>query len=138
MNVLFFLTPKNEVAYISDSATLRQALEKMEHHGYTAVPIINSQGKYVGTLTDGDLLWAVKNDFDMNIKAAEEISVSEIKKRNRFNAAVNLNTNIEDLIQIVMNQNFVAVTTEDGIFMGIVTRKAIIDYFAKKALSCQI
>ena len=29
MNILFFLTPKCEVAYIYEDETLRQALEKM-------------------------------------------------------------------------------------------------------------
>ena len=28
MNILFFLTPKSEVAYINEDDTLRQALEK--------------------------------------------------------------------------------------------------------------
>ena len=133
MNVLFFLKPKNEVAYIYDTATLRQALEKMEHHGYTAVPIINAQGKYVGTLTEGDLLWTIKNRFNMNLKIAEEIPISKIEKKNRFTSCVTLNSNIEDLVQTVLNQNFVPVTTEDGVFMGIITRKAIIDYLYKKA-----
>lgn len=31
--------------------TLRQALEKMEHHGYAAVPLLSTEGKYLGTLT---------------------------------------------------------------------------------------
>ena len=31
MNILFFLKPKSEVAYIYDTDSLRQALEKMEH-----------------------------------------------------------------------------------------------------------
>ena len=41
MNILFFLTPKSEVAFIYDDQTLRQALEIMEYHRYTAVPIID-------------------------------------------------------------------------------------------------
>ncbi len=53
MNILFFLTPKNEVAYIFEDETLRQALEKMEYHKYSAVPVINRRGKYVGTITEG-------------------------------------------------------------------------------------
>lgn len=57
MNILFFLTPKEEVAYIYDTDSLRQALEKMEHHSFAAVPIISrADGHYVGTLTEGDLL----------------------------------------------------------------------------------
>ena len=48
MNILFFLTPKNEVAYIYEDETLRQALEKMEHHKYSAVPVINKAGQICG------------------------------------------------------------------------------------------
>ena len=55
-----FLTPKSEVAYINDDDTLRQALETMEFHKYAAVPIVNRQGRYIGTLTERDLLWGIK------------------------------------------------------------------------------
>ena len=51
MNILFYLVPKSEVMYLYDDFSLRQALEKMEYHKYSAVPIINKAGNYVGTLT---------------------------------------------------------------------------------------
>lgn len=63
MNVLFFLTPKSKVAYIYDDFTLRQTLEKMEYHRYSAVPLLTREGKYVGTITEGDLLWSIKNKW---------------------------------------------------------------------------
>ena len=59
MNVLFFLTPKSEVAYIEADVTLRQALEKLEANGYSALPIVDKRGKYVGSVTEGDLLWYI-------------------------------------------------------------------------------
>lgn len=57
MNVLFFLKPKASVAYIYDNNTVRQGLEKMKHYGYTAIPVIDHEGRYVGTVTEGDFLW---------------------------------------------------------------------------------
>ena len=60
MNILFFLTPKEEVAHIMESDNLRQVLDKMEHHGFTALPMLNKKGKYIGTVTEGDLLWYLK------------------------------------------------------------------------------
>lgn len=132
MNILFFLTPKNELAYIYENSTLRQALEKMEHHSYTAVPIIDSNGRYKGTLTEGDLLWTIKNKYNMSLKETENVTVSSIKTNKREIKSVTINTDIEDLINSAMNQNFVPVTTDDGIFIGIVTRRAIIEYFYKK------
>ena len=61
MNIAFFLLPKQEVVTVTHDATLRQTLEKMEHHRYTAVPIINAEGEYGGAVTEGDLLWFMKN-----------------------------------------------------------------------------
>ena len=70
MNILFFLTPKSDVAYIYDTFSLRQVLEKMEYHRYSCIPIIGENGKYVGTITEGDLLWGLKSRGDLNLKAA--------------------------------------------------------------------
>ena len=60
MNILFFLKPKSEVAFIYDHSTLRQVLETMEFHKYASIPMLNKAGEYVGTMTEGDLLWGIK------------------------------------------------------------------------------
>ena len=44
MNILFFLTPKSEVAFIYEDYTLRQTLEKMEYHKYSSIPILTREG----------------------------------------------------------------------------------------------
>ena len=61
MNIAFFLTPKLEVIYESVEGSMGQALKSMEKHGYSAIPLIDKAGRYVGTLTEGDLLWKLKN-----------------------------------------------------------------------------
>ena len=40
MNILFFLTPKEEVAHVEEDDTLRQVVEKLEYHGYSAIPLL--------------------------------------------------------------------------------------------------
>lgn len=131
MNILFFITPKSEVAYIYDDYTMRQALEKMEYHRYSAIPIINKDGEYVGTITEGDLLWTLKNDFNLNLQLIEDICISDIKRR-MDNKPVSINANIEDLISKSMNQNFVPVIDDQNIFIGIIKRRDIIEYCYKK------
>lgn len=131
MNILFFITPKSEVAYIYDDYTMRQALEKMEYHRYSAIPIINREGEYVGTITEGDLLWYLKNDLNLELKAIEDIYVSDIKRR-MDNKPVSINANIEDLISKSMNQNFVPVIDDQNIFIGIIKRRDIIEYCYEK------
>ena len=81
MNIMFFLKPKSELAYIYDYHTLRQAMEIMEYHKYSCVPILNKEGKYVGSITEGDVLWALKKLDIFNIKEAEDISIMKLKRR---------------------------------------------------------
>lgn len=127
MNIAFFLTPKNEVVCENEDSTMRQVMEKMEHHGYNAIPLINREGKYVGTLTEGDLLWKLKNTPDLNFKNTESVKVKDIQRR-ISHKSVSITSNIEGLISLAINQNFVPVTDDNGIFIGIIKRSDIINY----------
>ena len=132
MNILFFLTPKSDVAYIYEDDTLRQVLEKMEYHRYSAIPMINRSGKYIGTLTEGDLLWGIKNQENLDMKAAEKVPISAIPRR-LDNEPVRVGASMEQLIDKVLNQNFVPVEDDQENFIGIITRKDVIKYFCKAA-----
>lgn len=131
MNLLFFLTPKSEVAYIYDDESLRQALEKMEYHKYSAVPMLSRQGQYVGTMTEGDLLWYIKNQLNLNLQEARKIPVTEVPRRSD-NVPVSIDSRMEDLLDKAMQQNFVPVLDDKKSFIGIVTRKDILKYFADR------
>lgn len=129
MNVLFFLTPKSEVAHLHDDWTLRQAIEKLERSGYRAIPMIDRQGHYIGTVTEGDILWMLKKRYDMNLRAAENVSILAVERERRTDfRPVSIDASMEDLLQMAMNQNFVPVIDDKKIFIGIVTRKDIIRF----------
>lgn len=131
MNILFFLTPKKDVAHLYDDQTLRQAIEVMEYHRYTAIPMLNRQGKYIGTITEGDLLWAIKKENHLNLKEAELISIASIERR-FDNKPVSIDTTMEDLVDKALNQNFVPVTDDQENFIGIVTRKDFMQYLCNQ------
>ena len=126
-NILFFLTPKAMCAFLNDDYTIRQALEKMEAGGYSALPILNKRGEYRGTLTEGDVLWAMKNMCDMDIRQAEARKITEITRRKDYKT-VRVTTGMYDLVQRASTQNFVPVVDDKDTFIGIVTRSAIIKY----------
>jgi CBS domain-containing protein len=128
MNILAFIKPKNNVVYVYDDDTLKEALSKLEHCRFTSIPILNREGNYVGTLTEGDLLWAIKNETNFDCKKAETIFVSQIR-RFRDYVSINMNSNIDELIIKSTTENFVPVVDDHNLFIGIVTRKDIINYF---------
>ena len=130
-NILFFLTPKALCAFLYDDFTIRQALEKMEAAGYAALPILNKRGEYRGTLTEGDVLWAMKNMCYMDLRQAEARRITEISRR-KDNIPVKVTTSMHDLVERATTQNFVPVVDDKETFIGIVTRRAIIKYCQKQ------
>ena len=126
-NILFFLTPKAMCAFLYDDCTIRQAIEKMEVAGYSALPILSRRGEYRGTLGEGDVLWAMKNLCNMDLRVAESRRIMEISRR-KDNIPVRVTTSMRDLVERSVNQNFVPVVDDKDTFIGLVTRKAIVTY----------
>lgn len=134
LNILFFLIPKSQVEYVFDDYSVRQVLEKMSFHRYSAVPVLNHDGNYVGTVTEGDLLWHIKDQKDYNVKKAENDPLSSVEKKHTM-TAIKSTEKIEDLLQLAINQNFVPVLDDNNIFIGIITRKDIIQYCRQELYS---
>ena len=130
-NILFFLTPKAMCSYLYDDYTMRQALERMESAGFAALPILNKRGEYRGTLTEGDLLWAIKNMCYMDMRQAEAHRIMEISRR-KDNVPVRVTTSMRELVERASSQNFVPVVDDKDAFIGIITRRAIIQYCSQR------
>ena len=126
-NILFFLTPKAMCSHVMADDTLRQALARMESARYAALPIVDKKGEYCGTLTEGDVLSALKNKCDLDIHAAEHIRIMDIAHR-KDNTPVKVDAAMEDLIERASSQNFIPVVDDKNTFIGIVTRRSIIKY----------
>ena len=125
MNILFFMTPKAVCSYLYSDYSVRQALERMQ--GYATLPILDREGRYVASLSEGDLLWAVKNTCGMDLKKTESTGIMEIPHRKDY-APVSVNTEMKDIIAKAVDQNFVPVVDDKESFIGLGTRRAILQY----------
>ena len=137
MNIAYFLLPKNRAAFLYDDCTFRQGLEKMRHHGYKVIPVITREGRYVGTVSEGDFLWRLLSAeqapiFERTMRDLERLPVREILHSDGY-PSVGITASMEELLTSAMNQNFIPVVDDAGIFIGLVTRKEIIRYLAEKA-----
>ena len=139
MNIAFFLLPKSKVAHIYNDCTLRQGLEKMKYHGYSAIPVITRDNKYAGTVSEGDFLWyLLSKTKELDCKkliSTEEKLIGEIMKKNK-NPSVGINSSVEDLVEHIVNRNFVPVVDDLDNFIGIVTRSEIIRYYYSNTEEC--
>lgn len=128
MNILFFLKPKGDITYIRDDQTLRNAMEIMERDRYSAIPIVSKEGTYVGTLSEGDILWYFKSLKEFDLKKSEKTYIRDIK-RYRDYKPIRIDMDMIELVEISKHESFIPVLDDRNMFIGIITRQDIITYF---------
>ena len=130
MNVAFFLIPKSQVTYLTEGSSFRQGMEKLHHHGYTALPVVSQDGKYLGSISEGDFLWNIMSmgsidPFDLEDARIDDIISDRIR-------SVRVTTPIQALWDKLLDQNFVPVVDDRDMFMGIVTRRSVMAYLMNR------
>ena len=131
MNLPFYLLPKSEVAYLKLDDNIGQALRFLNRQGYQAVPVIDDDGHYIGTISEGDFLWNLIKDYHNDIESMRQLKVASMKMRWDYKP-VSIEANIRELRDMMLNQNFVPVVDGRNVFIGIVTRKQIMTELLKE------
>ena len=132
MNILRFLIPKSQVAFIQNDCSVRQGLEKMRSHGYNALPVIDAEGRYVGMVKDGDFLWLIVDRGGSDLVALEDIPLAKIIRQD--NPPVKNSAPMTELLERVKENNFVPVIDDRECFIGLIRRKDVIEYFSRRYL----
>lgn len=130
MNIMRFMIPKSAVEYIDTDSTVRQALEKMRYHRYVAIPVIDEEGVYVGTLRNDDLFKYFLDSETFDARAAERDSVMSILDLG-YSKPIYHNASVNELIELVKEHNFVPVVDDRGCFIGIILRRDVLNFLLK-------
>ena len=133
LNAAYFLIPKSQVTYLYEDFTFRQGLEKMLYHDYKAIPVLTRDGRYVGTVTEGDFLWKILDRDALRsvpVRNLEKLFIRDILRTDY--PPVRITVSMGDLLEAAANQSFVPVEDDEGTFIGLITRRDIIRYFGEE------
>lgn len=129
-SILRFMIPKSLVEYINIDSSVRQAFEKMNYHRYTAIPVLDEEGKYVGTLRNDDIFNYFMKQGSFDKFTAEDVPIEQILDRS-YSKPLPHNASIKDLIESVKEHNLVPIVDDRGCFIGIILRREILNYLLK-------
>lgn len=125
MNIISILKPKNTVTYVFDTDPLDKVLSVIRESGFATIPVIDKTGKYVGTISEGDMLWHIDKS---GIDGLKHSKASDIVNKKR-NPPVKDMVNNKILIDSLKSQNFLCMIDDRDCFIGIITRKEVLKYF---------
>ena len=129
MNIMRFVVPKSQVEYVTVDNTVRQALEKMRFHRYVAIPVIDGEGRYIGTLRNDDIFAYFLDSGSFDTRSAEKDKVTEIIDIN-YSPPLYHDSSMDELIERAGEHNFVPVADDRGCFVGIILRRDILKFLS--------
>ena len=131
-NVLSFLTPKHQTFYLVSDSSIRQILEKFDVHKFSVVPLIDKEGIYVTTISEGDILRFIKNICKFNASLAEMLKIDNVEIYRPYKS-LPITATMDEVIKLSLEQNFIPIVDDRGVFIGIIKRKEVIEYLIEKA-----
>ena len=130
MNIAKIMIPKIFTVFLHEKDTIRQGLERFMVHGYTAVPVLNDQEQYIGSVTEGDFLRHLLACQTTDLKVQEGYRLGSIVRRD-FCPALQIDADFEQVVTSMLNQNFVPIVDCRNVLCGILTRKRLIEFLAQ-------
>lgn len=131
INIARIMIPKVFTAFLHENDTVRQGLEVMTFHGYTAIPVLDDSECYVGSITEGDFLRHILKTGVTDKKYHERYRIREILRKD-FCPAVRIEADAKEVIGAILNQNFLPIVDDRGKLCGILTRKGVISYLSEQ------
>ena len=130
-SIVSLLTLKKATSYLITGTTLRNALEKFKAHKYSVVPLLDKEGHYLRTISEGDLLRCVTSNETFDIHDFERVLVDDVESYRPYRS-LGIDASILEVIALSLEQNFIPVVDDKGVYIGIITRKEVIKYLSEK------
>ena len=137
MNIAKIMIPKVCTVFLNEKQTVRQGLEILTRNGYTAIPVLDADQHYIGCINEGDFLRHMISLHTTDRKELEKHRIGDLVRRD-FCPALNINADETEVIEAILNQNFVPIIDGRNTLCGILTRRGVIAYLAEqKSLRCE-
>ena len=126
------MIPKPCTVSPHERSTIRQGLEVLTRCRYTALPVLDDEERYVGSVSEGDFLRHILQTGTTDKKAQEAYRIRDILRRD-FCPALPIEADFSLVVEAALRQNFVPVVDGRNVLCGIVTRRNLIAAMADGA-----
>lgn len=123
-NEEYFLVSADNVATLQDTNSLEHAFLVLTNIGYSRIPVVDRKEKLVGSVSLSMVVEVMIDTESINPDKLSEVLVSDVMDKEV--KSLKQPFEIEKILNLLVDANFVPVVDDDGVFKGIVTRKEIL------------
>ncbi|MGO3018608.1 MAG: cyclic-di-AMP-binding protein CbpB [Anaerococcus sp.] len=125
------MIPADDVAVLQEDDTLLHAILVLSANSYQTIPVLDKDYRVRGLISISKIVTSFDDEVLLDTDRLNETKVSEIM--NQVVPILFNNSELEDILRLIINNNFICITQRNGYFLGIITRKTILERFTNVA-----
>lgn len=124
-----FVISSEKVAHVQIGNSAEHALLVLTKTGYAAIPVLDSKYRFQGLINAQMITDSILGMNHIEYERLPEIRVQEIM--NKEIPVIHIEERFQKALDLVINQNFLCVVDDEGMFRGILTRRVILKHLKK-------
>ena len=113
-----------KVAILQEDHTLEHAMLVLTNVRYSLIPVLNKENKIVGLISLAMILQKITGVEQIHMNQLGKYKVREVM-RTEF-PIIHQDTQVEDVLNELVDESFICIGNEEDEFVGIVTRKELL------------
>ncbi|MFP5111101.1 cyclic-di-AMP-binding protein CbpB [Bacillaceae bacterium C204] len=123
------MIPSERVAHVQIGNNLEHALLVLTKSGYTAIPVLDPHYKLHGLISTPIIMDSILGLERIEFEQLEKKRVEEVMKSSV--PRVKISASIKTCLELLVNEPFLCVETENGYFEGILPRSTLLNRLNK-------
>lgn len=121
------MIPASDVATVHEDDSLVHAILVLSSSGYQTIPVIDDENRVRGLISISNIVTSAHELSIFDEEKLAQIKVSEVM--NQMVPMLFDNYDLEDVLRLLVNNNFICITHKNGYFLGIIPRKIVLERF---------
>lgn len=113
-----------KVAILQEDHTLEHAMLVLTNVRYSLIPVLNKENKIVGLISLAMILQKITGVEQIHMNQLGKYKVREVM-RTEF-PIIHQDTQVEEVLNELVDESFICIGNEENEFVGIVTRKELL------------
>ena len=123
MNIRNLMIASERVAHVQVGNSLEHALLVLTKSGYTAIPVLDPHYRLHGLISTPIIMESILGLERIEYEKLEQKKVEEVM--NKKIPHLKIDASIPDSIELLVDHPFLCVENDEGLFEGILTRRAV-------------
>lgn len=121
------VTPFKNISMVFEDNTIAHAMLILRESNYTQIPVLNYDKKFIGLISLHQIYKKLGEDLFKNFENLENILVKDAIDFHF--ASIKEDYEIEDVLRLLIDYNFVNILNDNDQFVGMITRSSILKKF---------